>query len=144
MEKAPGFTPEGLIAEIRRNSNYPAGEWRELAATEPPDPVAVMTSLREALDAAEAFVLRMPTEKIGLLFLKDGQVVQPDPVRLEDYQTHAGRRRGQWLGSSEISNAMMERYRAKQPPIRPISAEPNPAPAAAPPEPFPNPRTLRT
>ena len=28
VEKAPGFTPEGLIAEIRRNSNYSASEWR--------------------------------------------------------------------------------------------------------------------
>ena len=30
VEKSPGFTPEGLIAEIRRNSNYPAAEWRAL------------------------------------------------------------------------------------------------------------------
>jgi hypothetical protein len=28
VEKAPGVTPEGLIAEIRRNSNYPAADWR--------------------------------------------------------------------------------------------------------------------
>jgi hypothetical protein len=26
VEKSPGFTPEGLIAEIRRNSNYPAAD----------------------------------------------------------------------------------------------------------------------
>lgn len=26
VEKSPGFTPEGLIAEIRRNANYPAAE----------------------------------------------------------------------------------------------------------------------
>jgi hypothetical protein len=27
VEKSPGYTPEGLIAEVRRNSNYPAAEW---------------------------------------------------------------------------------------------------------------------
>lgn len=113
VEKAPGFTPEGLIAEIRRNSNYPAGEWRELVATEPLDPVAVMTRLRAALEEAEAFVLKMPTDKIGLLFLQDGEVVQPDPSRLGDYQAHAGRRRGHWPESSEIFSAMIEHYRAK-------------------------------
>ena len=36
VEKAPGFTPEGLIAKIRRNSNYSASEWRALSSSEPP------------------------------------------------------------------------------------------------------------
>jgi hypothetical protein len=27
-EKSPGFTPEGLIAQIRRNAHYPAADWR--------------------------------------------------------------------------------------------------------------------
>jgi hypothetical protein len=111
VEKSPGFTPEGLIAEIRRNANYPAAEWRALVTTEPLDPQVVTAQLRGALDGAEAFVSRMPTDKMGLLFLKDGQVVQPDPGRLEDYQTHAGQRRGQWPGSAEIGAAMLERYK---------------------------------
>jgi hypothetical protein len=38
------------------------------------------------------------------------QVVQPDPIRLEEYQTHAGQRRGQWPSSLEISSAMLEHY----------------------------------
>jgi hypothetical protein len=110
VEKSPGFTPEGLIAEIRRNSNYPAAEWRELATAEPLDPVVVSQRLRSALKEAEAFVARMPTQRMGLLFLKDGHAVQPDPDHLELYQTHAGRRRGQWPTTSEISSAMLERY----------------------------------
>jgi hypothetical protein len=52
----------------------------------------------------------MPTEKAGLLFLKDGKVVQPDPDRLEDYTTHGGQRRGHWPGSYEITAALFERY----------------------------------
>ncbi len=110
VDKSPGFTPEGLIAEIRRNSNYPREEWLRLESTEPLDPLVIMPKLRAALDEAEAFVIRMPTDKAGLLFLKDGKVVQPDPAHLDDYATHAGRRRGQWPSSAEISSAMLERY----------------------------------
>jgi hypothetical protein len=54
-----------------------------------------MTRLRQVLEEADAFVTRMPTDKIGLLFLKKRKVVQPDPDRLQDYDTHAGARRGQ-------------------------------------------------
>jgi hypothetical protein len=112
VDKSPGFTPEGLIAEIRRNAHYPAAEWRALDASRPLDPNAVVKRLRSALEEAEAFVTRMPTEKMGLLFLKQGRVVQPDPDRLADYETHAGQRRGHWPGSGEISAAMLERYEA--------------------------------
>ena len=110
VEKSPGFTPEGLIAEIRRNSLYPAAEWRELVTTEPLDPRIVTRQLRAALDDAEAFVTRMPTDKLGLLFLQGGKLVQPDSDRLESYQTHAGQRRGHWPASAEITSAMLERY----------------------------------
>jgi hypothetical protein len=60
-----------------------------------------------------SFVARMPTDKLGLLFLEAGEVVQPDPDRLDTYQTHAGQRRGQWPSSTEISAAMFERYNKK-------------------------------
>jgi hypothetical protein len=110
VDKSPGFTPEGLIAEIRRNANYPAAEWHSLQSTEPLDPKDITARLRVALDEAEAFVMRMPTDKLGLLFLETREIVQPDPDRLDHYQTHAGRRRGQWPDSPEIRAAMLERY----------------------------------
>jgi hypothetical protein len=110
VDKSPGFTPEGLIAEIRRNANYSAADWKALISTEPIDPVNVLSRLRAALNEAEAFVARMPTEKAGLLFLENGHVVQPDPDHLDRYQTHAGLRRGHWPGSAEISSAMLEKY----------------------------------
>ncbi len=109
VEKSPGFYPEGLIAEIRRNSNYPAAEWNALQMSEPLDPKTIVRRLREILEDAEAFVGRMPTDKVGLLFLEGSKVVQPDPTRLQDYQTHAGQRRGQWPSSAEITAAMFER-----------------------------------
>lgn len=115
-EKSPGFTPEGLIAEIRRNSNYPQAEWRALRSSEPLDPKVITARLRAVLDEAEAFVARMPTDKLGLLFLQAGRVVQPDPDRLDDYPTHAGQRRGHWPSSPEIAAAMVERYNQKPSP----------------------------
>jgi hypothetical protein len=111
VDKAPGFTPEGLIAEIRRNAHHPAAEWRAVSMAEPLDPHDISARLRVALDEAEAFVARMPTAKIGLLFLQEGKVVQPDPARLETYATHAGQRRGHWPTSLDIAAAMFEYYK---------------------------------
>jgi len=112
VEKSPGFTPEGIINEIRRTARYTEADFRRIVSDRPIDPAATMIRLREILSEAEAFVTLMPTDKVGLLFLKDGRVVQPDPARLQDYQTHAGQRRGQWPSSLEISAAMFERYQS--------------------------------
>jgi hypothetical protein len=110
VEKSAGFTPEGLIAEIRRNMCYPEAEWRALASGEPIKTKDVVKRLRAALDAAEAFVVSMPTEKIGVVFLENGEIVQPDVGRLDDYESHAGQKRGHWPSSAEIGNAMLEQY----------------------------------
>jgi hypothetical protein len=105
-----GFTPEGLINEVRRMARYTAADFERVASEPPVDAGLVMRRLRLALDDADAFVRRMPTDKIGLLFLKDGQPVQPDPDHLDAYVTHAGARRGHWPSSAEIGSAMLERY----------------------------------
>jgi len=107
--KTLGFTPEGIINEVRRLARYTDADFRRVASEPPIDPNAVMTELRKLLDEAEAFVTQMPTAKVGLLFLENGKVVQPDPTRLDAYQTHAGQRRGHWPSSPEISAAMFER-----------------------------------
>jgi hypothetical protein len=72
-----------------------------------------MKRLHEVLTEAEAFVTCIPTDKVGLLFLKQGHVVQPDPERLDEYQTHAGQRLGHWPSSAQIDAAMFERYNKK-------------------------------
>jgi hypothetical protein len=110
VDKSPGFTPEGLINEIRRLGRYTEADFRRVASDPPVDPAATMTRLRQVLEEAEAFAERMPTEKAGLLFLEMGKVVQPDPDHLDIYQTHAGQRRGQWPSSPEIAAAMLKRY----------------------------------
>ena len=81
-----------------------------MQSSEPLDPKDITARLRAALAEAEAFVARMPTDKMGLLFLQAGQVVRPDPDRLAEYQTHAGQRHGHSAGSREITQAMLERY----------------------------------
>jgi hypothetical protein len=110
VEKSPGFTPEGLIAEIRRNANYPLAEWRSLDTSEPLDPATIMSKLRAALDEAESFVIRMPTDRVGMVFIEHDRVVQPDPDRLAQYHAHVCQRRGHWPGNAEIASAMLQRY----------------------------------
>jgi hypothetical protein len=114
VEISPGYTPEGLIAEIRRNARYPADELRQLAADPPIDPDEVMRKLRAALDEAEQFVAAMPSEKAGLLFLRAGQPVQPDPTMLDIYTTHAPQRRGHWPSSPDITAAMLAHLQKSQ------------------------------
>ena len=108
--KDPGYSPESLIAEIRRNARYRADEYEALAMAGPIDAGAVMRRLRTALEAAEIFARAMPAGKEGLLFLKDGKPVEPDPGQLDIYMELAGRRQAIWPGSSEIGHAMLERY----------------------------------
>ena len=108
---APGFSPEGIINEIRRTARYTVEDFRRIASDPPVDAGATMTRLRQVLAEAETFVMQMPTEKAGLLFLNGGNVVQPDPSRLDEYRTHAGKRHGHWPTSAEISAAMVDRYK---------------------------------
>jgi hypothetical protein len=111
--KSIGFTPEGVVNEIRRTARYTKEDFNRIASDPPVDPAATMIRLRELLIEAEAFVARMPTNKAGLLFLEKGRVIQPAPDHLDRYETHAGQRRGHWPASAEISSAMLERYSGK-------------------------------
>ena len=70
------------------------------------EPFDVIVQSQPALDE---------TEKAGLLFLQADKVVQPDPDRLDEYQPHAGARRGHWPSSPEIAAAMLERYSQRKP-----------------------------
>jgi hypothetical protein len=108
--KDPGYSPESLIAEIRRNARYRADEYEALIMAEPVDAGDVARKLRAALTAAEDFVRAMPAGKEGLLFLQNGRPVQPDPTLLASYEDLSGRRYGVWPGSSEIGTAMLARY----------------------------------
>jgi len=107
VAKDPGYSPESLIREIRRNARYRADDYADLAMTDPVDAGDVARRLRAALDEAEAFVAAMPVGQEGLVFLKDGKPTQPDPARLASFEAHSGRRGGTWPSSSEIGSAML-------------------------------------
>jgi hypothetical protein len=108
VAKDPGYSPESLITEIRRNARYRADDYADLDVVEPVNAAAVSQRMRAALDAADAFVRAMPAGKEGLLFLKDGRPTHPDPADLTGSLEHAGRRGGYWPSSSEIGGAMLD------------------------------------
>ncbi len=110
VEVSLGFTPEGLIGEIRRNLRFSAEDFAKLQGPQPLDGVGVLRRLRKALDAAETFILVMPSDAVGVLFLEGDRPVQPDPKALDRYHWHRGARRGHWPSSAEISAAMLERH----------------------------------
>ena len=108
VAKDPGFSPESLIAEIRRNARYRADDYADLNLTAPVDAAEVSRRLRQMLAEAGAFVGSMPAGREGLLFLKNGQAVQPDPQNLIAYIAHSGSRKGCWPSTSEIGSALLE------------------------------------
>ena len=116
VAKDPGYSPESLITEIRRNARYRADDYADLALIEPVDAGEVSRRFRQNLEEADAFARAMPIGKEGLAFHKDGQPVQPDPASLSDYVGHPAQRGGYWPSSSEISSAMLHRGADKSPP----------------------------
>jgi hypothetical protein len=109
VAKDPGYSPENLIAEIRRNARYLADDYADLALIEPVDAGEVARRLRQLLKEADSFARAMPVGKEGLAFLEDGRPVQPDPANLSGYLEHAAQRRGYWPSSPEITRAMLGR-----------------------------------
>lgn len=116
VAKDPGYSPESLLTEIRRNARYRADDYADLALTEPVDAGVVARRLRAILDEADAFVRAMPLGLEGLAFLQNGTPVQPDPENLNACVEHAGQRQGHWPSSSEISSAMVYRGAREQKP----------------------------
>ena len=107
VAKDPGYSPESLINEIRRNARYRQDDFADLMLLAPVDAAKVSRDLKMKLEAAESFVREMPAGKEGLLFLGKAGPVQPEPGRLTEYQEHEGRRRGIWPSSPEIGSAML-------------------------------------
>jgi len=69
----------------------------------------VSKRLRAVLEEADAFCPRHAVGKEGLLFLKNGEPVQPDPQDLSVYTEQAGTPWRLWPSSSEIGSAMLYR-----------------------------------
>ena len=107
VAKDPGYSPESLITEIRRNARYRADDYADLNLAAPVDAAAIARRLRAVLAEAEAFVRAMPAGLEGRLFLDRGRPVQPDPDNPAACIAHAGQRGGHWPSSSAIGSAML-------------------------------------
>ncbi len=107
VAKDPGYSPDSLITEIRRNARYRDDDYADLALTAPVDAAAVARRLKQILEEAGSFVRAMPVGKEGLVFLKAGEPALPEPAQLASYLEHSGRRGGHWPSSSEIGGAML-------------------------------------
>ena len=82
-----------------------------LATERPIDVPDVHRRIRGMIEDAERFISRIPSDAVGVIFLERGNAVQPDLDSLEKYQRHTGATGGVWPSSSEISSAMLERYK---------------------------------
>jgi hypothetical protein len=107
----PGQSPEEMLADITRHSRFTAEEFRVLATERPIDVPDLHRRIRGMIEDAERFISRIPSDAVGVIFLEGGKAVQPDLDTLEKYQRHTGALGGVWPSSSEISSAMLERYK---------------------------------
>ena len=130
----PGQSPEEMLAEITRHSRFTAEEFQVLATERPLDPSDVHRRIRSMLEDAERFISRVPSDAVGLLFLKHGTPVQPDLEALGQYQRHTGSPGGIWPTSPEISAAMLERHGqdSRRPPIPGTPSTTPPTPVVPP------------
>lgn len=115
VAKDPGYTPEALLAEIRRNARYRDDDYADLDMVAPVNAADISRRFRDALQQAELFIQQMPYGTEGKLFLHGGKPVQPDPTKLETYAVHEGSRRGHWPSSPEIGSAMLEETGPRKP-----------------------------
>lgn len=105
--KDPGFTPEGLIADLSRNAVYRQDDYDRLIGISGIDAREVGRRFKLLLSEAAEFVATMPAELEGLVHLFNNSVVQPDPSKLEQYDSVAAKRHAHWPSSSEIASFMI-------------------------------------
>ncbi|MCC6917964.1 MAG: hypothetical protein IT548_02100 [Alphaproteobacteria bacterium] len=109
VAKDPGYSPQSLIAYIRRFARYQQNELQPFADGQPIDAGQVSRDLKAALERAEAFVEKLPSAYVGLLFLEDGRIVEPDLKRLDTYELRGCTRAGLWPTDPVAISALLRR-----------------------------------
>lgn len=84
--KDPGYTPESLIAALRRNIAHPQVAFDRLRSDAQIDGGNLLRELRQSLDTAAEITKELPDEAIGRFYIDDGSIVVPDPTRLSEYE----------------------------------------------------------
>jgi hypothetical protein len=108
--KFVGATPEEMLAEITRHSRFTSEEFQVLATEQPIDARGLHRRIRGMIEDAEAFIAKLPSDAVGVVFLDRERPVQPDVNALDAYQRRPGAPGGLWPSSPDISHAMLERY----------------------------------
>jgi hypothetical protein len=106
----PGLSPEEMLAEITRHSRFTAEEFRALAMANPLDMEDLHRRIRSMIEDAERFILQVPSDEVGVVFLDGDKPVQPGIGTFGQYTRRSGSRRGVWPSSAEIASAMLDRY----------------------------------
>lgn len=96
VAKDPGFTPLLLTDMIGRFARYRQEELNELGLEPQWDAADLSRRIKAALTEATTFVEGMPADRVGVAFLKEGRIVQPDPDHLAGYEVREATRRGVW------------------------------------------------
>lgn len=94
VAKDPGYTPLSLLDMIGRFARYRDEDLARVRLGVAIGAAEMSQRIKAAIEDAARFVEAMPSDRAGLMFLKDGQVVQPDPAHLDDYIAQDATRRG--------------------------------------------------
>ncbi len=95
--KDPGFTPELILDEINRNSNYRESELKAEFADA--DPRVMKKALLQATHEARDLFAKLPLSQVGHLYLdRKARAVIPDPQGVRDGRIalHGAVLRGAW------------------------------------------------
>jgi hypothetical protein len=90
----PGETPEEMLAEITRHSQFTAEEFQALATEGPIDPPLLHRRIRSMIEDAERFIAALPCNAVGMVFMDGDKAVQPDVKALDRYRRNPGAPRG--------------------------------------------------
>ena len=115
VEKDPGWTPEGIIGEVRAKARYRDEQLATELLVDPLSAGELNRGLRAATARADRLLALLPSRLgFGALLRSDGSLAQPDPDRpetLADLVVHHGSRKGAWPSSPEIGSVMLRERR---------------------------------
>src|SRR3546814_9311571 len=80
--KDPGYTPESLIAALKRNIAHPQVAFDRLRSDAPIDGGHLLRKLRHSLDTAAGIAKALPDEAIGKFYIHDARIVDRKSTRL--------------------------------------------------------------
>lgn len=107
--KDPGYSPDSLLADLRRNTIYQQHDFDRILGVSEIHAGEVSRQLKAMFNEADAFITSMPSDLAGLAFQTAGSVVMPDPLNLEAYEAVSAQRHSHWPSSSEIASEMIKR-----------------------------------